>query len=74
MKIRHILCTCKSLDLHFLNQRSNERIQKLMVECTNQDLHAGCDWTGELKDLDDHRSQCPKQEIPCTFRCKTRPK
>jgi len=59
---------------HFFDHKSNERIQKLKVECTN--LDQGCDWTGELKDLDDHRSQCPKEEIPCTFSdvgCETRP-
>ena len=58
---------------HFSDHRSNERIQKLTVECTNQG--EGCDWTGVLKDLDDHRSQCPKQEIPCTLSevgCETR--
>ena len=68
-----VKCKSKSFD-HFLDQRSNERIQKLMVECTNQGQ--GCDWIGELKDLDDHRSQCPKEEIPCTFSevgCKIRP-
>ena len=58
---------------HFPDHKSNERIQKLMLKCTNQG--EGCDWTGELKDLDDHRSQCPKEEIPCTLSevgCETR--
>ena len=51
---------------HFPDHKSNERIQKLMVKCTNSDR--GCDWTGQLKDLDDHCShQCPKETIPCTL-------
>ena len=59
---------------HFFDNKSNERIQKLMVRCTNSDQD--CDWIGELKDLDDHRSRCPKEEIPCTFSevgCEIRP-
>ena len=58
---------------HFFDHKSNGQIQKLKVKCTN--LDQGCDWTGELKDLDDHRSQCPKEEIPCTLSevgCETR--
>ena len=67
-----VKCKSKSLD-HFFDRKSNEQIQKLMVECTNQG--EGCDWTGELKDLDDHCSQCPKEVIPCTLSevgCETR--
>lgn len=59
---------------YFFDHKSNEQIQKLMVKCTS--LDEGCNWTGELKDLDDHHSQCPKEEIPCTFSevgCETRP-
>jgi len=58
---------------HSFDHESNERIQKLKVKCTN--LDQSCDWTGELKDLDDHRSQCPKEEIQCTLSevgCETR--
>ena len=64
----NVSCTMKHKNgplEHFPDHRSNERMQKLMVKCSNQD--EGCDWTGELKDLNDHRSQCPKQEIPCTL-------
>ena len=55
----------ESLD-HFPDHKSNERLQKLMVKCTKSGQ--GCDWTGQLKDLNDHRShQCPKEKIPCTL-------
>jgi len=59
-----VKCKSRSLD-YFFDRKSNEQIQKLMVKCTN--LDEGCDWIGELKDLDDHCSQCPKEEIPCTL-------
>ena len=65
-------CKNEPLD-YFFDHKSNERIQNLKVKCTNS--NQSCDWTGELKNLDDHRSQCPKEEIPCTFSevgCETR--
>ena len=73
-ELSHITsCRQKNKNNHFSDNKSNERIQTLMVKCTNSD--EGCDWTGELKDLDDHRSQCPKETIPCTLSevgCETR--
>jgi len=57
---------CKKEDVdYFFDHKSNERIQNLMAKCMNS--NQSCDWTGKLKDLDGHRSQCPKEEIPCTF-------
>jgi len=67
-----VKCKQEPLEYYF-DQRSNDQIQKLKVKCINS--NQSCEWTGDLKDLDDHRSQCPKEEIPCIFSevgCETR--
>ena len=49
----------------FPDGRSNARIQSLKIMCANNS--DGCEWQGELRNLEEHRTQCQKEKIPCNF-------
>ena len=44
---------------------NSRRIKGLKVMCPNR----GCDWKGELRDLDGHLSNCTLESVPCPNNC-----
>jgi len=64
---------CRHTPLQYYDDKRTERMVKgLTVTCSNH--KAGCDWTGELRNLSDHlnsssTSSCQFQVVPCPNRC-----
>ena len=50
------------LNKHFLRQ-----VNELCVFCHHKDR--GCEWQGELSDLEHHVQSCPMKTAPLIFRC-----
>lgn len=44
-------------------------VRALQVRCDNRCETDSCKWVGELGDLEQHRSTCPLQRVPCPNKC-----
>jgi TNF receptor-associated factor 4 len=66
----HFKCpTCRD-DLtnnFFPDKHINRKIKSLQVYCNNKD--DGCQWKGDLKDIEDHLQECPYQLVSCSNDC-----
>ena len=60
------ICHGEKFD-YFPDNQANEKIQSLLVYCPNKDT--GCDWMGQLNQVEIHVNKCPFQEIQCTSNC-----
>jgi len=49
----------------FEDKFARREILSLPVQCANQ--CDGCDWTGELGQLEDHEAQCPYTKVQCMY-------
>ena len=50
------------------DRRSDKLIQNLKVHCPNSIAGGlGCEWLGKLRDVPDHRKECPREKIPCSY-------
>lgn len=58
--------SCRKDGESFPDGRSKSRIGKLCVKCPNS--LSQCPWEGRLDDVTEHRSQCEKETVPCTYR------
>ena len=47
------------------DRESEQQILKLEIICPNS--AEGCQWQGQLGEVESHRSMCPKEMIPCQF-------
>jgi len=54
----------------FTNKLSDREIRKLEVYCSNKS--DGCEWTGELNDIEAHVKRCEFEDIPCPNGCNMR--
>ena len=53
--------TCREENFScFLNEELQNSIHQLLVRCTYR--NKGCEWTGELGELEDHLNQCPNPD------------
>jgi len=52
---------------YFPDNQANDAIQSLLVYCPNKDV--GCDWVGQINQIDAHVNECLSQEIQCTNNC-----
>ena len=52
---------------YFKDGRTEQGIKSLNVYCTNTD--SGCQWMGNINDIDTHLNSCPYQLVPCTSGC-----
>ena len=53
------------------DHRSDKLIQNLTVWCPNSVADGlGCHWKGELRKVLDHRRECPREKVPCSYGCK----
>ena len=60
---------------HFKDTKSDQQIKSLQVYCSLKD--SGCTWIGELRSVEEHVKDCPKQVINCPFAdigCQATPK
>ena len=75
---RHFTCPMCRGELHgkcFEDKNATRRINKIMVYCPNRSAcggaagknagHQRCQWTGELKSVDDHLKFCNYQVVHC---------
>jgi len=54
----------------FTNKLSDREIRKLIVHCTNKS--GGCEWTGEVNDIETHVKRCEFESVPCPNGCDLR--
>ncbi len=57
------MCRTYIGDKYFKDTRSDREIKSLKVYCDNKE--AGCDWTGEVRQIEKHLERCDYQEIEC---------
>ena len=61
-------CRAKNENFTFYeDQKTARRIESYKIFCVNF-LH-GCDWVGELANIEDHRKKCPRQMEKCVKNC-----
>lgn len=51
------------LDKWYSAVATNREIQCLHIYCTNR--REGCDWSGQVNDIDNHRDGCLFEEVEC---------
>lgn len=51
----------------FPDLNTDRKIKHLKIYCVNK--KNGCEWTGHLKDLDAHITECPKEMVYCPNKC-----
>ena len=60
---------CNKLSEYIPDRRSNNLIQHLRVWCPNCRVAGlGCNWKGELRNVPNHRMECPQELISCSYR------
>ena len=57
------ICRTRIGDNCFKDTRSDLEIKSLKVYCDNKE--AGCDWTGEVREIEKHLKECAYQKICC---------
>ena len=57
------MCRTHIGDKYFKDTRSDREIKSLKVYCDNKE--AGCDWTGEVREIEKHLEECGYKEIDC---------
>ena len=57
------MCRTHIGDKYFKDTRSDREIKSLKVYCDNKE--AGCDWTGEVREIEKHLEECGYQKIDC---------
>ena len=60
-------CRVGLADNYYPDQRADREIKFLQVYCNNKD--DGCQWKGDLKDIEDHLQECPDQLVSCSNDC-----
>lgn len=55
--------SCKKQNLVHVDQASDRAIKDLKVKCNNH--QEGCEWTGELRDLQGHLTSCAEAKVYC---------
>ena len=68
MKCRKTSETCPMCRTHignkyFKDTRSDREIKSLKVYCDNKE--AGCDWTGQVREIEKHLEYCGYQKVDC---------
>ena len=66
------ICRHDLTDNYFNDRRADLEINSLQIYCTNKkesNDDITCQWTGNLKDIEDHLKVCPYQLITCTNKC-----
>ena len=58
---------CRQNGKNFYDKRSERQIKSLKMSCENEEK--GCDWQGELFDLETHTKECPYALISCSKQC-----
>lgn len=59
---------CNEPNLVFIvNKRASRQINLLRVRCKNR--RAGCEWNGQLGQLEDHLATCIHEKVSCTQCC-----
>ena len=53
----------------FPDNHINRKVKSLQVYCNNKDDAYGCQWKGDLKDIEDHLQECPYQLVSCSNDC-----
>ena len=56
---------CKQILKTYADSLSARHIRAIKVLCDNKE--AGCNWNGQLGELEFHLKSCPKQEVECSF-------
>ena len=65
-KTSQFSCPCCHMPLagaYFKDTRTDSAIRSLQIYCTNKER--GCTWQGNIKDIDTHIQNCPKQMLTC---------
>ena len=57
------MCRTRIGNKYFKDKRSDREIQSLKIYCDNKE--AGCDWSGQVRDIEKHLEHCDYQEIEC---------
>ena len=57
------MCRTHIGNKYFKDTRSDREIKSLKVYCDNKE--AGCDWTGEVREIEKHLEECGYKEIDC---------
>jgi len=61
---------CRSEQFTFFPNKQNERVIKgLYVFCTSKER--GCEWQGEINDINSHLDDCQFEEVACPNNCGT---
>ena len=66
------ICRHDLTNNYFNDRRADLEINSLQIYCTNKkesNDNNTCQWTGNLKDIEDHLKVCPYQLIDCTNKC-----
>ena len=66
------ICRHDLTNNYFNDRRADLEINTLQIYCTNKKESNDdntCQWTGNLKDIEDHLKVCPYQLITCTNKC-----
>lgn len=59
---------CLKRSESFPDRRSNKLIQSHTVWCPNSIAAGlGCEWKGELREVSDHRKECPRELVSCSY-------
>ena len=61
------MCRSEEKFLTIFNQQADRLIRSLHVFCTNK--QQGCDWQGEVHNVNDHLSKCLLQVVSCSNDC-----
>ena len=57
------MCLTRIGKKYFKDTKSDREIKNLKVYCDNKE--AGCDWTGEVRDIEKHLEDCEYRKIEC---------
>ena len=60
---RCLMCRTHIGDKYFKDTRSDREIKSLKVYCDNKE--AGCDWTGEVREIEEHLEECGYRKVGC---------
>ena len=66
------ICRHDLTNNYFNDRRADLEINSLQIYCTNKKVSNDditCQWTGNLKHIEDHLKVCPYQLIDCTNKC-----
>ena len=66
------ICRHDLTNNYFNDRRADLEINSLQIYCTNKkesNHDITCQWTGNLKDIEDHLKVCPYQLVDCTNKC-----